>query len=115
MVENDSAGTPPARCSKHPETTLVQDDQRPDGRAPREPIFGPGAAPFLAELIVSVVALGLLLIVLLLAHWVKENTSGLMFGGSQRSQLFGSVRQIDSEQRIQDPASGRIAIAIPSR
>jgi len=76
------------RLSKRPETNLLRDDQRGDRKAPREPIFGPGAAPFLAELIISIGALGLLLLVLLLAHSVKEKASGLMFGAS--ASIFGS-------------------------
>lgn len=77
----------PSRCT---ETNLLRDDQRSDRTEPREPFFGPGAAPFLAELTISVGALGLLLLVLLLTHSVKERASGLMFGGSQHSQPLES-------------------------
>ena len=68
--------------TKRPETNLLRDHQRLDRKEPREPIFGPGAAPFLAELLISVGALGLLFFVLLLAHSVKEKAAGLMFGGT---------------------------------
>ncbi len=69
---------------RRPETNLAQDDQGPEGnKRVREPFFGHGAAPILAELIISVGALGLLLIVLLLAASVKERTSRLLFEGSQ--------------------------------
>ncbi len=61
--------------SGRPETKSLQDDQRPDGKEPRESIFGPGAAPFLAQLIISVGALGFCFSVLLLANSVKEKAS----------------------------------------
>ncbi|MCK1396136.1 hypothetical protein [Bradyrhizobium sp. 1] len=76
--------------SRRSETHVLQDDQRPDGKEPRESIFGPGAALFLAQLIASVGALGLLLLVLFLVSSVKEKASRLMFGGSQRSQPLES-------------------------
>jgi hypothetical protein len=85
------------RHSKRHETNILPDDQRPDRKEPREPIFGPGAAPFLAELIIAVGALGLLLLVLLLAHSVKEKASGLMFGGSPRSQPLESSKSTATE------------------
>lgn len=44
------------RCS---ETNLLPDNHRSDRKEPREPIFGPGAPPFFAELTISVEALGL--------------------------------------------------------
>lgn len=79
-----------SRCS---ETNLLRDHHRSDGKEPREPIFGPGAAPFLDELTISVGALGLLLLVLLLANSAKEKTSGLLFDESQRSQPLKPGRQ----------------------
>lgn len=65
-------------------TNVARGDQPPDGHnKAREPFFGHGAGPLLGELIVSVGALGLLLIVLLLAASVKEKASRLLYGGPQ--------------------------------
>ncbi|TQF38723.1 hypothetical protein UNPF46_15375 [Bradyrhizobium sp. UNPF46] len=50
-----------------------------------EPFFGPGAAPFFAELIVSVGALALLLLALLLAGSAKERATSVLFGEPQHA------------------------------
>lgn len=61
----------------------------PHDREPqREPFFGPGAGRFLAELIVSVGALGLLLLALLLAGSVKERAYSVLFGEPQRAHTL---------------------------
>jgi hypothetical protein len=67
--------------SKLFETNLVPDNRRSDiPKGVREPIFGESAAPFLGELVIAVVAFGLILTVLLLAASAKEKTASLLFG-----------------------------------
>ncbi|KJC36497.1 hypothetical protein UP06_32840 [Bradyrhizobium sp. LTSP857] len=87
----------PVMTSRGPELNPRWHDHRRDGKRRGEPFFGHGAVRFLAELIVSVGALGLLLIVLLLTASVKEKASRLIYGGSQRSQALepGESRVID--------------------
>lgn len=79
---------------KRTEIDLPREDWQSDGKKQRETIFGSGAAPLFAQLIISVTGLGLLLIVLLLAGVVKKITSDLIFGephGSQHLQPGGST------------------------
>ncbi|MGO4510812.1 hypothetical protein AB4Z51_27745 [Bradyrhizobium sp. 2TAF36] len=72
--------------NRRPEITQLQEDHRSDGKGPREPIFGTGAAPFLAELIITVGAISLVLIVLMLASVAKQKASGLLFGTSPQAR-----------------------------
>lgn len=70
--------------SRRPETNLVRDDQRPDGKEPRESIFGPGGSLSRAadHLQWSTWALASRFA---FSEQRQERASGLMFGGSQRS------------------------------
>jgi hypothetical protein len=78
----------PPELGKRPENRIQPPDQRPDRRNEvREPIFGAGAGSFLGQLIITALALGLILIVLLLASAATEKTSGLLFGKPSISRI----------------------------
>lgn len=63
----------------------------------REPLFGPGAAPFLAELIIAVGALGLLLLALLLAGVVKERAYSVLFGEPPHAHTSNSSTSLQRD------------------
>jgi len=72
--------------NKHSEIDLPPDDWQSDRPKPREPVFGSGFAPFLAQLTIFAAALGLLLLVFLLAVVVKKKAHSLIYGEPQGSQ-----------------------------
>jgi len=67
---------------KRPEIDLTPAKWKPEGDKPREPILGPGAAPFARELILIAAALGLVFLVLTLAPNVNNAARGVLLGGS---------------------------------
>lgn len=86
-LTTDGAERPmPAMLSGRHDTPPQQDNRRPHEQQRREPIFGLDAPRSLVELIITVGALGLVLLALLLAASVREKASRLLFGGSQHSQ-----------------------------
>ena len=72
--------------NKRSEIDLPPDDWQSDRKKRREPVFGSGFGPLLAQLTISGVALGLLFLVLLLAVVVKKRAHSLIYGEPQSSQ-----------------------------
>jgi hypothetical protein len=72
--------------NKRSEIDLPLDDWQSDRQTRREPVFGSGFAPLLAQLAISAAALGLLLLVLLLGVVVKKRAHSLIYGEPQGTQ-----------------------------
>ena len=75
-----------AMHNKRSEIDLPPEDWQSDRQKRREPVFSSGFAPLLAQLIISATALGLVLLVLLLAVVVKKKAHSLIYGEPQGSQ-----------------------------
>lgn len=57
----------------------------------REPVFGSGAGPFVAQLFRLALALGLILSVLLIAVFVKDQTRSLLYGEHPKLEIDQST------------------------
>jgi len=69
--------------NKLSEIDLPPDHWQSDRQKRREPVFGSGFAPLLAQLTIFAAALGFLLLVLLLAVFVKQRAQSLIYGEPQ--------------------------------
>ncbi|MCK1396133.1 hypothetical protein [Bradyrhizobium sp. 1] len=72
--------------NKRSEIDLPPQDWQSDRQKRREPVFGSGFAPLLAQLTISATALGLVLLVLLFAVVVKKRAHSLIYGEPQGLQ-----------------------------
>jgi len=86
-----------AMLNKRSAIDLPPNDWQSDRQKRREPVFGSGFAPLLAQLAISAATLGLVLLVLLMAVVVKKRAHGLIYGEPQGSQQMepGESKVID--------------------